>query len=123
MGTNLEGPVKIHRIQVCLQNQLLTQRQELTASIGKRLESVVAPRERDDEGGIAVASYTRDLTTAALERERRTLKEIEAALRRLTDGSYGACRDCHGFIPKARLEALPWTDLCVNCAEQKATAA
>jgi DnaK suppressor protein len=121
MGSTATGTMKMHRNQAVIQGRLLSQRQELAASIGKRLENVAAPREHDDEGGIAVANYTRDLTAAALERERRTLQEIEAALIRMTDGSYGVCKGCDGSIPEARLEALPWAHLCVHCAERQAT--
>jgi RNA polymerase-binding transcription factor len=52
-----------------------------------------------------------------LERERRTLSEIESALVRMKKGEYGTCDSCGAAIPKAKLDALPWTRLCVHCAE------
>jgi DnaK suppressor protein len=55
---------------------------------------------------------------ATLERERRTLKEIESALIRKENGEYGTCDSCGASIPKVRLEALPWARLCIRCAEQ-----
>jgi DnaK suppressor protein len=47
------------------------------------------------------------------------IEELDDALRRLDDGTYGHCRRCGGVIPTARLEALPEARLCVPCqAEQ-----
>jgi len=40
---------------------------------------------------------------------------VENALQRLSNGSYGLCRQCRREIPPARLEALPWADRCVRC--------
>jgi DnaK suppressor protein len=81
---------------------------------------VLVDREPDDEGAIAIDNYTKDLTAVTIERERRTLNEINAALARLEAGDYGVCGFCGTSIPKVRLEALPWARLCVNCAERNA---
>lgn len=43
------------------------------------------------------------------------MAEIDGALSRLQDGSYGTCADCSTEIPPRRLEALPFATLCVNC--------
>ncbi|MGW6022715.1 TraR/DksA family transcriptional regulator [Streptomyces sp. NPDC055099] len=45
----------------------------------------------------------------------RVLKEIEAALARVRDGSYGTCPTCAKPIPDERLEILPYTRFCVPC--------
>lgn len=45
----------------------------------------------------------------------RVLKEIEAALARVRDGSYGTCPTCAEPIPAERLEILPYTQFCVPC--------
>lgn len=47
------------------------------------------------------------------------VQEIDAALQRLLDGSYGRCEACRKKIPIARLRALPATRFCKNCAGQK----
>jgi len=101
---------------------LLAQKQRLAARIGERLGEVTAEREPDDEGAIAIDNYTKDLAAATIERERRTLNEIEIALARLEAGDYGVCNLCGISIPKIRLEALPSATLCVNCAERSAAA-
>lgn len=48
----------------------------------------------------------------------KELRMIEQALRRIEDGSYFRCGNCGENIPEARLELLPFTPYCVNCAEQ-----
>jgi DnaK suppressor protein len=50
----------------------------------------------------------------------KILQAIEEALRRLDDGSYGMCRDCETPIAPARLEAIPWTRVCIACKEKQA---
>jgi len=47
----------------------------------------------------------------------RELQQINAALARIDEGSYFNCSECGAPIPEARLELLPFTTLCVQCAE------
>jgi len=101
---------------------LLARKRELEARIGVLLGDVSAQSEPEDEGGIAIDNYSKDWAAAALERSRRTLSEVEAALDRIKQGNYGVCDVCHIAIPKARLEALPWARVCVSCAERNAQA-
>jgi DnaK suppressor protein len=50
--------------------------------------------------------------------QRRTiLRLIEAALRRIDDGTFGECSGCSEDIPSRRLQALPWTQYCLSCQE------
>jgi DnaK suppressor protein len=53
--------------------------------------------------------------TAAIQ---RVLEEIDAAGRRLTDGSYGTCNNCETVIPVERLEILPYVRCCVGCQQR-----
>ena len=46
------------------------------------------------------------------------LREIEEALGRLRDGSYGTCLDCGMPVSRKRLEAVPWARYCVSCQER-----
>jgi len=47
-----------------------------------------------------------------------TLGEIETALHKLDEGTYGRCESCGGPIPEARLEAMPAARLCITCASK-----
>ena len=49
------------------------------------------------------------------------LREIEGALVRLKDGTYGTCMDCGMPLSRKRLEALPWARFCVACEERRHT--
>ena len=56
------------------------------------------------------------LTQNLEERERAQLRQIVDALRRLEEGTYGACGSCGGAIPFERLEIFPETLACASCA-------
>ncbi|HOX39953.1 MAG TPA: TraR/DksA C4-type zinc finger protein [Candidatus Brocadiia bacterium] len=60
-------------------------------------------------------SYGEDMAATMAEMEHRELKEIEGALERIKAGEYGKCKRCGKRIPKARLEALPFATLCLEC--------
>ena len=48
-----------------------------------------------------------------------TVNQIDEALLRIESGSYGLCEDCDKAIPRARLEALPFANVCVECQRQR----
>ena len=59
-------------------------------------------------------------TLVALDREVHSeLRQIEQALRRLEDGSYGECTECGEPISEKRLAALPYISLCIDCANNQ----
>jgi DnaK suppressor protein len=60
-----------------------------------------------------------ELTLDLLGNEKEVLEQIEAALERIADGSFGRCEGCGRNIPKARLDAIPYTALCIKCASQQ----
>ncbi|MEO6470121.1 MAG: TraR/DksA family transcriptional regulator [Acidimicrobiia bacterium] len=70
--------------------------------------------EHDPDG--ATTGYERAKTTAMLERARLRLVEIDQAVTRTTDGSYGRCERCGGDIGEERLDAIPTTTRCTVCA-------
>jgi DnaK suppressor protein len=49
----------------------------------------------------------------------KILQAIEEALMRIERGSYGLCRDCGEPIAEARLNAIPWTRVCITCKEKQ----
>ncbi|WP_026535399.1 TraR/DksA family transcriptional regulator [Arthrobacter sp. H14] len=70
--------------------------------------------EHDPEGSTIAFELSQASTLLRASSDR--LAEIEAALNRLDDGSYGYCAACGNPIPPGRLEALPWTLYCVEHA-------
>jgi DnaK suppressor protein len=49
----------------------------------------------------------------------KILQAIEEALHRMEKGAYGICRDCGDPIAPARLEAIPWTRVCITCKQKQ----
>ena len=117
MSTNATKPK--NKKYEALEKALTEQRDELVARMSERMTDVHIDREPDDEAALASDSSTKEMAVATLERERRTLAEIEAALLRMKKGEYGMCASCGEPIPEARLKALPWARVCVKCAERR----
>ena len=63
-------------------------------------------------------NYEQEFTLSLMESEGDTLGSIEDALERIEAGVYGTCTGCGGVIPKTRLNAIPFTPVCVKCAEK-----
>jgi DnaK suppressor protein len=61
-------------------------------------------------------NFEQEFTLSLLATEEDTLGMIEQALERVENSTYGTCEECSGAIPKARLDALPHTPVCVKCA-------
>ncbi|MEU5993241.1 TraR/DksA C4-type zinc finger protein [Spirillospora sp. NPDC047418] len=70
--------------------------------------------EHDPEG--ATIAFERARIDASLQRARAQLADIDDALRRLRDGTYGACEHCGGPIATERLAARPAARTCITCA-------
>jgi DnaK suppressor protein len=51
----------------------------------------------------------------------KILQAIEEALTRIEKGTYGICRDCGEPIAEARLNAIPWTRVCIKCKEKQSS--
>jgi RNA polymerase-binding transcription factor DksA len=67
----------------------------------------------------ATMVYDQTVNHSTLKSARERLREIEEALARYTTGRYGVCENCGREIDIARLEAIPYTPLCLNCAETR----
>ena len=63
-------------------------------------------------------NFEQEFTLSLMESEEETLEQIEAALERIEEGVYGLCLECETRIPKARLNAIPYTPHCVKCASK-----
>jgi DnaK suppressor protein len=66
----------------------------------------------------AESSYTKEFLLSLSDAEREQLFQIDAALKRIDKGEYGRCQTCQKEIGKKRLNALPWTPLCIECQEK-----
>jgi RNA polymerase-binding transcription factor DksA len=66
-------------------------------------------------------NFEQEFTLSLMENDEMTLDAIEGALERIDAGSYGDCEECGSKIPKTRLQAIPYTALCVKCASAMET--
>jgi DnaK suppressor protein len=72
-----------------------------------------------DSADPGTGTYDLEFTLGLIENERETLADIQAALNRIDQGSYGVCEDCGGPIAKSRLQVLPYTRVCIDCARER----
>lgn len=94
---------------------LLSQRQELLKQAGQEVTVDTEGDETDEIQGNMLAEMANQLNT----RNAAKLNQIQAALKRLEDKTYGLCLDCEEAIPDKRLLANPYAQLCVSCAEDR----
>ena len=101
--------------------QLLNEKVLLLQGISTKMKG--SPKTGDPEGGdvcdIASSDRERDLTLRLSERGRDKLKQIEEALERIEDGSFGTCEQCEAKIPKGRLKVMPFSVTCVACKSKQ----
>lgn len=86
-------------------------------------ELTAAPR--DPMGAVSFGKRVGEGTSQAVERIAQVdaakkldakLRDVERALEKLHEGTYGVCDGCGGPIGAERVEAIPWATLCVRCA-------
>ncbi len=103
-----------------LRDRLLQERNRIAAALESFQENGRRTVEDDggDAGGVggdtAAVTVDRELDEGLLEGATQTLEQIERALARLADGSYGTCERCGKSIPPERMTARPWATLCID---------
>lgn len=81
-------------------------------------DDIRIPSDQVVEGGDQAQTYTNQSVSLGLRgRERERLKEIEHALTKIEEGTYGICEEYESPIDKKRLEKIPWTRFCIEAAE------
>lgn len=82
-----------------------------------------AKDEGMDTYDLASEERDREINFILSDRDRGKLQAIEDALERIEDGSYGVCETCESEIAEGRLQAMPFTRLCVQCQADRETEA
>ena len=72
-----------------------------------------------DEGEPETVTTDRERDLSLLENARDLLDQVDLALRRITEGTYGVCASCGKSIEAARLKALPHASLCISCKRKE----
>jgi len=68
---------------------------------------------------VATDNYDREFSMGLASSERELLYELNDAMKKIEDGTFGFCEDCKGPIAKGRLKAVPYARLCVSCQEKR----
>jgi len=101
---------------------LLEKRNELLGNVNS-MESEALRRDRSDLSNMPIHmadvgtdNYEIENIIGLMDSERKMLGEIDEALGRIEEGTYGICQGAGEQIPKQRLAAIPWARYCVSCA-------
>jgi DnaK suppressor protein len=104
-----------------LHARLVARRDALRKALNGDLESFRRFAAMDvvgDNVDAAVDTANDEISSQLVEIESRELGQIEHALKRIVDGVYGRCEFCGGKIAEARLNALPYTNSCIDCQRE-----
>jgi len=111
-----------------LRTELMEERERVQAAIANLRES--HPGSLDDEveeisagsdnhvGDSATATLGREIDYTLGENSEQVLAEINIALKRIEEGTYGTCKACGQEIAPERLDAYPWASLCIDDARK-----
>lgn len=108
---------------------LLLKRDLLSGNVNS-LEAQALKRSRQDAAGdlstmpihmadLGSDNFEQEFTLGLIENEEEMLREVDEALERIENGTFGKCESCGKTIPKTRLKAIPRASLCVACQRQE----
>jgi RNA polymerase-binding transcription factor len=103
-----------------LHSRLVARRDALRKALNGDLASLreLASLTVGDSVDAAVDTANDEINSQLAEIESRELEQIERALHRIVKGVYGRCEFCGGKIAEARLNALPYTNTCIDCQRE-----
>jgi DnaK suppressor protein len=106
--------------------QLLQRRRQLLGDVNKLESEALKKADAGDLSSLPMHmadqgtdNFEQDITLGLMESEGEELQQIQDALDRITDNSFGVCENCKKPIPKPRLKAIPYTRLCLECKKKE----
>jgi DnaK suppressor protein len=110
---------------------LLKRKRMLTGDVTHMKDETLSKSRQDASGDISAMplhmadigseNYEQEFRIGLVENEEEELREIEAALERIEDGTYGTCEGCGKSVAKTRLKAIPFARLCISCQREEET--
>jgi RNA polymerase-binding transcription factor len=97
-----------------VEHALATLREDHLGSVNEEVEEIAATND-NHLAETATATLGREIDYTLGENSEQVLSAIDAALKRIDDGTYGTCVSCGDEIRRERLEASPWASLCIDC--------
>ena len=102
-----------------LHKTLLARRQALRKALAGELADLRNFKaDSGDSVDVAFDAGNEEIATQLAELEARELNQIERAMARMKQGTYGLCEHCQDKIPVARLNALPYSTTCIECQRE-----
>jgi len=108
---------------------ILARKEDILDDIKHVSEDTLKKTQKDAAGDIsgyayhmadvATDTYDREFSLGLASNEREILYELDDALKKIEEGSFGICEQCKSLITKIRLKAVPQARLCVKCQEKK----
>ena len=103
-----------------LRDVLLKRREALRRALSGDLSLLkeLSEQSSGDVVDFALDSAHNEISSQLAEVESRELANVDMALERIREGTYGACESCNEQIPLARLQALPYATSCIDCQRE-----
>ncbi len=108
---------------------ILRKKEEIIDGIKHISEDTLKKSQKDAAGDIsgytyhmadvATDTYDREFSLGLASNDREALYELDDALKKIDEGTFGVCEACKSLITKNRLKAVPDARLCVKCQEKK----
>jgi RNA polymerase-binding protein DksA len=108
---------------------ILKKKEEILEDIQHICEDTLKKSQRDASGDIsgytyhmadvATDTYDREFSLGLASNERQMFYELDDALKKIDEGTFGMCEECKSPITKIRLKAVPYARLCLKCQEKK----
>lgn len=108
-----------------IKRSLITRREAIVKEAKEEIAKYISGENRQlvdtalDDGDWAVVDISEDINLRRLATHRKALQDIDEALRKIEEGSYGICEECGEEIGEKRLGVLPAATLCVVCQGNK----
>ncbi len=109
-------------------NRLLVLRARLRGDVNSMAEAALNKNRMEGNGDLSSMpihmadigsdNFEQEFTLSLMQSEEDILEKIEGSLERIEEGTYGTCEECGVRIPKTRLNAIPYAEFCVKCAER-----
>lgn len=121
---------KLNKKELAVFKELILKRkQEILDEIKHISEDTLKKSQKEASGDIsgytyhmadvATDTYDREFSLSLASNDRDLLYELDDALKKIEEGSFGTCEECLTLITKTRLKAVPSARLCVKCQERK----
>ena len=108
---------------------LLSLREKLVGNVDS-MQGEALKRSRQDASGdlsnvpihmadVGTDNYERELMIELIENGEESLRNIDTALEKIEEGTFGICESCEKKINKERLKAVPYASLCIDCTRKE----